>query len=109
MAIQTFQEAQARDFQEFTVFLADGRAIEGYFANIRIDRRTVPEDWHVYDIRDEDSNGEPCQIRNGYVMVNHFGTFAAQEDLGIPDGGSLYIAGGRGDDIEEGEFRYSFS
>lgn len=108
MASQTFQEAQERDFQGMRIFLAGNRVIDGHFANIRIDRRTVPEGWHVYDIRDEDSNGEPCQIHNGYVMVNHFGTFATQEDLGIANGDSFYIADSRGD-IEENEFRYSFT
>lgn len=108
MAIQTFQEAQARDFQDMRILLANNRVVEGHFANIRIDRRTVPEGWHVYDIRDNDCDGRPCQIRNGYIMVNHLGTFATQEDLNIADNSSFFRADNRYE-IEEDEFHYSFT
>ena len=97
MAIQSFNEAMQDDRMPFVVTV-DGMKIEGYFANIRIDRDSVPNNWHVYDIRHEDEGGEPCEIRNGYIAVNHFGTFYTKDNLPLNEGESLYID----------EFDYSF-
>lgn len=47
------------------------------------------------------------QIRNGYIMVDHYGTFATMEDLDLADGESLYIREDE-DNIKEDEFDYSF-
>ena len=102
MAIQSFQEAQERDFMPFSVYIGE-QQYNGYFANIRVDRRTLPDGWHAYDIRDDDSNGEPCQIVNGYVKVNHFGTFCTQTPLPLEDGEGR-CRNGEPDD----EFDYSF-
>ena len=45
----------------------------GYFTNLRVDRKTVPNGWYAYDIRHGDS-GSFCTIEP-YVIVNHAGTF----------------------------------
>ena len=102
MAIQTFDEARNGDFLPFNVYIGD-RAYEGYFSNIRIDRKSVPEGWYVYDIRDCDSDGEPCEIKNGYIMVNHFGTFSTQNPLPLDEGESLNAY-----DDGSSDFEYSF-
>lgn len=53
--------------------------IRGYFTNMRVDRKTVPDDWYAYDIRHGDSGSfytiEP------YVLVNHAGTFLSQTEV----------------------------
>ena len=111
MAIQNFQSAVKNDsigFQVFTWLNGEKHTHEGFFANIRIDRNTVPKGWHVYDIRDDDSNGEPCEIRNGYIMVNHFGTFATKYPLPLMPGESLYYNDGKFENETE-EFEYSFT
>lgn len=98
MAIQSFQKAQETDSQPFTLYRSGGREYHGFFSNIRIDRETVPEGWHVYDFREgeEDEHGNTPllgQLKNGYVMVNHMGTFATKEDIGLPEGDSLWFCG----------------
>ena len=96
MAIQSFGAAMQDDCAPFSVNVG-GREYEGYFANIRIARDSVPDGWRVYDIRHDDC-GDPCEIRNGYIVVDHYGTFYTQENLPLPQGESLY----------NGEFSYSF-
>ena len=96
MAIQNFDEAMKRDRMPFEVMVG-GKDYKGYFANIRIARDSVPDGWRVYDIRHDDCGG-PCEIRNGYIVVNHFGTFYTQDNLPLPQGESLY----------NDEFSYSF-
>ena len=97
MAIQSFDEAMRDDRMPFVVTV-DDMEFDGYFANIRIDRDTVPNGWNVYDIRHDDDGGEPCEIRNGYIAVNHFGTFFTRASLPLKEGESLY----------EDEFAYSY-
>ncbi len=96
MAIQSFDEAMRDDRMSFAVIVG-GKEYEGYFANIRIDRSSVPNGWNVYDIR-HDESGDPCEIRNGYIFINHFGTFYTQNKFSLNEGESLY----------EDEFAYSF-
>lgn len=111
MAIQSFREAYKHDNTDFKVFTRkDGveKTHEGFFANVRIDRETLPKGWHAYDIRENDGNGEACEIKNDYIMVNHFGTFATKEPLPLEPGQSLYYNGGKFENETE-EFEYSFS
>ena len=96
MAIQNFDEAMRHDRMPFTVEVGDTE-YEGYFANIRINRDSVPNGWHVYDMRHDD-RGDPCEIKDGYIVVNHFGTFFTPDRLPLKEGDSLY---------EDG-FSYSF-
>lgn len=57
------------------------------FTDIRIQRDTVPEGLHRYEIRHTDDDwGEPCQLGYG-IMVNHFGTLITNEAIQLgPDG-----------------------
>lgn len=96
MAIQSFNDAIKNDRMPFAVNIG-GKEYKGLFANIRIDRASVLKGWNVYDIRHNDS-GDPCEIRNGYVVVNHLGTFYTRSSLPLREGESLY----------EDEFWYSF-
>lgn len=96
MAIQNFDEAMKHDCAPFAVMFGN-LEYRGYFADIRINRESVPDGWHAYDMRHDDS-GDPCEIKNGYIVVNHFGTFYTQDSLPLPKGESLY----------NGAFSYSF-
>lgn len=100
MALQTFDQAMENDCQDFTVFIGD-TAYQGYAATIRIDRETVPDGWYVYDMRHNDY-GDVCEIKNAYVMVNHFATFYTQEKLPLEPGESLFL------DEDDNGFDYSY-
>jgi hypothetical protein len=50
------------------------------FTNMRVDRSTVPEGLHIYEVRDDDCNGEICEIKPS-VMVNHWGTIICKEPI----------------------------
>jgi hypothetical protein len=105
MAIQSFQEAFEHDKQDFVIIIKD-QDYHGFFANIRIDRDTLPDGWYAYDMRDGDSDGIPYELKNGYIVVNHLGTFYTQSKLPIEEGQSLW----RGFDNEiDDEFEYCFS
>ena len=41
---------------------------------------------HVYDLRDEDSTGEICELKS-HVMVNHWGTVILKEKIDGADEG----------------------
>ena len=96
MAIQNFDEAMKHDCAPFAVMIGN-LEYRGYFADIRINRESVPDGWHAYDMRHDD-RGDPCEIKNGYIVVNHFGTFYTQDSLPLKEGDSLY----------ENGFSYSF-
>lgn len=100
MALQTFDQAMQNDRERFTVFIGD-TTYQGYAAIIRIDRKTVPDGWYVYDIRHDDY-GDACEIKNAYVMVNHFASFYTKNKLPLEPGESLF----RGQ--KENEFDYSY-
>lgn len=90
MAIQTFDEAFCTD-KRGAVLTLNGVKYNGFVSDIRINRDTVPSDWYAYDIRHSDDDwGQPIQIRNGYIMVNHYGTFYTQTKLPLDDGKSVY-------------------
>ena len=99
MASQSFTEAYKNDNQPFVVSIND-KDYEGFFTNIRVDKKTLPEGWYAYDLREEE--GEICELKNGYVLVNHFGTFCTQNVLPLKDETSLYI------DSDYQDFDYSF-
>lgn len=58
------------------------RGVEGYFCDVRIERDTVPEYFHFWELADEDSNGIPCRYKNG-ILVNFYGTFLTTGELPI--------------------------
>lgn len=60
---------------------------DALFTSLRIDRKSLPEGLHAYDLRDcDDCSGEPCEIKS-HVMVNHWGTVIVKEPIeGADDG-----------------------
>ena len=63
------------------------------FTNSRVERDTVPADWHCYDLRGSDNDpGRPVSIEKG-VGVNHAGTVLLPEPLSIPKAGYKRLRG----------------
>lgn len=67
---------------------------EGLFTELRVDRKTIPEGWHMYEVRHDDTSwGDPVEIAIG-VLVNHFGTLLVKEPLKLtpfPETGNDYL------------------
>ena len=68
------------DNKRFEVTVGD-HVYEGLFADARIDRATLPEGWYAYDLREDVRMGEFIEIKNGDILVNHFGTFLTQTEI----------------------------
>lgn len=101
MALQTFDQAMQHDREPFTVFIGDSE-FHGYAASTRIDRKTVPDGWYVYDLRHDDYGEDVCEIKNAYISVNHFASFYTQNKLPLKKGESLF----RGSDLNEFDYIY---
>ena len=67
---------------------------EGMYLDARVDRKTVPEDWFVYDIRHGDNvyfySLEP------FVLVNHAGSFLTQKAVKMNKKGYHCLCHGAG-------------
>ncbi len=94
----SYNEAK-NDFQSFTLFLDKDTEIEGSFSNARIDRDTVPQGKHAYDLRESD-DGDLCAMETK-VVVNHAGTFVCDQSVDLGEKG--YLSLGEGKDAD-----YSF-
>ena len=53
------------------------------FNDMRLDPDTIPSDLYVYEVRDDDCNGKPCEVCK-YVMVNFLGTLISKEPISTP-------------------------
>ena len=57
------------------------------FTSLRLDRDTVPEGLHMYEVRhDDDCQGDPVQIGKR-IVVNHWGTILTREPINLPADG----------------------
>ena len=54
--------------------------VEGIFTDLRIERSSVPKNLYFYELRDDCSDGIPCQYKSG-ILVDFFGTFISKEPL----------------------------
>ena len=52
----------------------------GYFTELRVDKETVPEGMHCYELRHGDDNGFPVSVEEN-VRVNYFGAVLLAEAL----------------------------
>lgn len=66
----------------------DGRLVA--FTNMRLDRESIPDSLHCYDIRDSDNLDGSCAEVKNYVMVNHWGTILSKAPFPLDDHGSYY-------------------
>ena len=67
----------ARD-ERYTLIDMDGHIC--LFTNMRLDRDTIPESLHCYDVRDADANGVFAEVAP-FVLVNHWGTIITKEPI----------------------------
>ena len=73
--------AMTEDFQEATLL---GKP--ALFTPIRIDRATVPQGYHLYEVRhDDECQGDAVQVAHN-IYVNHWGSLIMQDELAMPDG-----------------------
>lgn len=57
------------------------------FNSLRIDRNTIPEGLHGYDLRDsDDCDGTACEIKP-HIFVNHFGTVICKKPVELNENG----------------------
>ena len=71
--------AMTESFEEVTLF--DKPAL---FTCLRIDRSTVPQGYHAYDIRhDDECQGDAVQIARG-ILINHWGTVITRDLVKLP-------------------------
>ena len=75
------QDAMAESFEHIELF---GKP--ALFSDLRIDRSTVPDGWHCYDVRGSDYDpGRPTTLE-ARVVVNHAGTILSPEEITFPKG-----------------------
>ena len=80
------------DYERFEVLGHDA-----LFTCLRIDRKTLPDGLHAYDLRDcDDCTGDPCQLKN-YILVNHWGTVIVREPI---DGADVGV------DLDRNDYNY---
>lgn len=75
------------DIETWEVVELKGR--ECLFNDLRIDRSTIPEGCHMYELAD-DCDGIPCRMRPG-ILVNHFGTIVTNEPFEPDDGDTVWL------------------
>ena len=61
-------------------FVRAGKIHPGYFSNMRVNKDTLPKGYYFYELRDEDSNGEVCEVAKG-ILVNFLGTLLTTEPI----------------------------
>lgn len=66
------------------------RGIPCEFNDMIIDRSTVPEGKYMYEVADDDSDGEPARIRPG-ILVNFFGTIICDQKLEPDEGDIIWL------------------
>ena len=77
-------DARTEEFQHIEVL---GKP--ALFTNARIDRATVPDGWHCYDIRGADDDpGALCYLEE-WVTVNHAGSVLIPEQMELPKSGRI--------------------
>lgn len=66
----------------------------GLFTELRVDRNTIPKEWHVYEVRHHDNDwGKPIEIARG-ILVNFYGTLLVKEPIELepfPQTGNDYL------------------
>ena len=78
------ENAETTVFEEVVIC-----GIPALFTSLRIDRRTVPDGMHLYEIRHSDEDwGEPCQLAR-HILINHYGSVLTSEPIQFPPDGGL--------------------
>ena len=61
---------------------------KGYFTELRVDKETVPEGMHCYELRHGDDDGVPVSVEES-VRVNYFGAVILAEELELGEDKTL--------------------
>lgn len=61
---------------------------KGYFTELRVDKETVPEGMHCYELRHGDDDRFPVSVEES-VRVNYFGAVILAEELELGEGKAL--------------------
>ncbi len=70
--------------ENFELVEVDGRPM--LFTHARVDRDSVPDGLHCYDVRhDDDGRGISVEIKP-HVTVNHWGTILSKAELPLKEG-----------------------
>jgi len=78
--------AMTESFEEATVLNKPA-----LFTPARIDRETVPQGYHLYEIRhDDDCQGDAVEIARN-ILVNHWGSIITQDEIKLSPEGNLLI------------------
>ena len=86
-------DAMEEEFEEVTIF--DKPAL---FTGVRLERSTIPQGYHVFEVRhDYDFQGHAVQIGRN-ILVNHWGSIITRDAIVLPRAGYL--------DIEPEAFNY---
>ena len=100
MVSQSFNDAYKNDNQPFVIMI-DSKEYEGFITYVRVNKDILPDGWYAYDLREED--GKICELKDGYIWVDHYGTFCTPNVIPFTDDEkSLYI------DKDTQDFEYSF-
>jgi hypothetical protein len=74
------------EFEEVTIL--DKPAL---FTPVRIDRNTIPQGYHLYEVRhDDDCQGDAVQIARN-IYVNHWGSLITRDEIEFGTDGFLDI------------------
>ena len=73
--------AMTEEFEHIEIF---GKPV--LFTNARVDKATVPEGWHRYNIRGSDYDPGSFGTLEHEVAVNHAGTILSPEEIPFPKG-----------------------
>lgn len=79
--MSTRADARAVSYEE-----ACFQDVPGLFTSLRVDRKTLPDGVHLYEIREE--GGVPCQLAKG-IAVDHYGTLITTDPIQLPADGYL--------------------
>lgn len=77
---------QITEFQNFELDVPGIQGIPGLFTENRIDRSTLPQGVHAYDIRGGGDDGNDFCTVEPSVTVDHTGTFVTSREIPLTDG-----------------------
>lgn len=76
---ESFDWVRRNDMQEFRLSPGSKTEIRGFFTNYRVDRDTLPEGWHMYEIMGTDSGCIGNGIIRYSVLANFVGTILTRQ------------------------------
>lgn len=86
------------DYRKIKKEQVEVKGIRCEFYDMRIDRETIPEGMHLYEVAgDDDSGGDPARVQEG-IMVNFYGSLICDKPLPLGEEGVMWL--------EDGDFRY---